>query len=123
MGSRNPNVTTLFEHCIYNEMILNFDQTVLGFKAPNRTTFTEKCAQSVLTANVDYKHQITGTCCINISCEFLPVQLIYSGVTERCHPKLKFPGSFHIIHSSTYWSNELILIDYLKKIIFRYLGK
>ena len=36
---------------------------------------------------------------------------------------MKFPGSFHIIHSSNYWSNEPILIDYLKKLIFPYLEK
>ena len=31
-----------FEHSIHNEMILNFDQTLLGFTAPNRATFPEK---------------------------------------------------------------------------------
>ena len=78
---------------------------------------------SVPIANVNYKDQITGTFCVNISGEFLPIELIYSGVTERCHPKKKFPGSFYITHSSNYWSNEPILIDYLIKIIFPYLEK
>ena len=106
----------LFEHSI-------FDQTPLGFTAPNKATFTERGAHSVPIANVDDKRQITGTFCVNMPGEFLPIQLIYAGVTDRCHPKVKFPESFHITHSSNHWSNEPIVIEYLKKIIFPYLEK
>ena len=49
--------------------------------------------------------------------DFLPVQLIYGGVTDKCHPKIKFPKSFHITHSQNHWSNEDIVVEYLKKII------
>ena len=65
-------------------------QTPLGFTTPNKATFAEKGAKSVPIANVDDKRQITGTFSVNISGEFLPFQLIYSGVTDRCHPKVKF---------------------------------
>ena len=82
-------------------------------------------------ADVDEKHQITGTFCVNILGEFLPVQLIYSDVTDRCHPKVKFPGSFHITQSSNHCSNRLycyrlkniVIYCYLKKRIFTYLEK
>ena len=46
-------------------MILNFDQTVLGFTAPNKSTFTGKGVHSVPTANVDDKRQIVATFCVN----------------------------------------------------------
>ena len=74
-------------------------------------------------ANIDDKRQITGTFCVNIMGDFLPIQLIYSGTTDRCHPRVKFPESFHITHSSNHWSNEAIVIEYLKKITFPYLKK
>ena len=45
-----------FKHNIQKEMILNFDQTVLGFTAWNKSVFTGKGAHSVTTANVDDKH-------------------------------------------------------------------
>ena len=32
---------TVLDHNIHNDMILNFDQTPLGFTAPNKTTYTE----------------------------------------------------------------------------------
>ena len=102
-------------------MILNFDQTVLGFTAPNKSTFTGKGVHSVTIANVDDKRQITATFCVNIVGDFLPVQLIYGGVTDKCHPKVKFPESFHIIHSQNHWPTKDIVIEYLKKIIFPYI--
>ena len=102
-------------------MILNFDQTVLGFTAPNKSTFTGKGVHSVPIANVDHKRQITASFCVNIVGDFLPVQLIYRGVTDKCHPKVKFPESFHITHSQNHRSNEDTVMEYLKKIIFPYI--
>ena len=81
----------LFSNSIRNEMILNFDQTPLGFTAPNKTTFVEKGAQSVRIGNIDDKYQMTDNFCVSISCEFLLIQRIYFDVTYRCHPKMKLP--------------------------------
>ena len=89
----------IFVYKIQKEMILTFDQTVLGFTALNKSTFTGKGVHSIPIANVDDKRQITATFCVNIVGDFLPVQLIYGGVTDKCHPKVKFPESFHITPS------------------------
>ena len=110
-----------FEHKIQKEIILNFDQIALGFTAPNKSIFTGKEVHSVPVANVDDKRQITATFCVNIVGGFLPVQLIQGGVTDTCHPKVKFPESFHITHGQNYWSNKGIVMEYLKKIIFPYI--
>ena len=71
-------------------MILNFDQTPLGFTAPRKSTFTGKGVHSVPIANVDDKRQITATFCLNIVGNFLPLQLIYGGTTDKLYPKVKF---------------------------------
>ena len=105
----------IFEHKIQKEMILNFDQTALGFTAPNESTFTGKGVHSVPIANVDHKRQITASFCVNIVGDFLPVQLIYRGITDKCHPKVKFPESFHITHSQNHWSNEDIRYEVPKE--------
>ena len=88
-----------FEHKIHNDLILNFDQTALGFTSPAKTTFTEKNAETVPIANLDDKRQITGTLVSNLSGEFLPIQLIYTGKTDLCHPKVEFTKGFDITHS------------------------
>ena len=84
----------VLEHKIHNDLILNFDQTPLGFSCPAKTTFTEKNAETVPIRNLDDKRQITGTFVVNLSREFLPIQLIYTGKTDLCHPKVEFPKSF-----------------------------
>ena len=45
----------IFEQKTQKEMNLNFDQTALGFTAPNRSTFTGKEVHYVPSANVDDK--------------------------------------------------------------------
>ena len=58
---------------------------------------------------------------MSLTGEFLLVQLIYKGLTDRCHPKVKFLKGFHITHSPNHWSNEKIHLEYLQKTIFPYI--
>ena len=101
-------------------MILNYDQTALGFTASNKSTFTEKGVHSVPIASLDDKRQITATLCVNTVDDFLPVQFIYGEVIDKCYPKVKFLESFDTTHSQN-WANEDIVMEYLKKIIFSYI--
>ena len=41
----------VFEHKIHNDLILNVDQTPLGFTCPAKTTFKEKNAEIVPIGN------------------------------------------------------------------------
>ena len=66
-------------------MILNFDQTARGFTSRNKSTFTGKGVHSVPTENVDHKRQITATFCVKIVGNFLPVEVIYGSVTDKCN--------------------------------------
>ena len=87
---------TIFEHRIQKEMILNFDQTALGFTALNKSTFTGKGLHSVPIANIEDKRQITATFiedkrqitatfCVKTVGNFLPVEVIDGGVTDKCN--------------------------------------
>ena len=71
-----------------------------------------------ILGTADYQ-QITGTFSVTMSGNFLPIQLIYKGKTNRCHPKYNFPESFHVTH----WSNEQTSIDLIQKIILPYAPK
>ena len=73
-----------FEYSIHYEMVLNFYETPRGFTAPNKATFAEKGAQSAPIFYVNDKREITDTFCVNISGEFLPIQLIYSSCYRLC---------------------------------------
>ena len=75
----------IFEHRIQKEMILNSDQTARGLTALNKSTFTGKGVHSVPTANVDDKRQVTATFCVKIVGNFLPIEVIYGSVTDKCN--------------------------------------
>ena len=79
---------------------------------------TCKVSKSVPITNVDDKSQITVTSCVSLSGEFLSVQLIYGGLTDRCFPNIKFLNSFHFTHWNSHWSNEKIILNYLHKVKF-----
>ena len=90
---------------------------------PVKTTFTERNAETVPIGNLDDKRQITGTFVVNLSGEFLPIQLIYTGKTDLCHPKVEFPKVFDITHSPNHWANKEIVMSLLKKIAFPCVNK
>ena len=51
--------------------------------------------------------QRTGTFTVNADGDFLPMQLIYAGQTDRCHPNgINFPERFNITHTPNHWSCE-----------------
>ena len=85
---------------------------LLDSQLPNKSASTGKGVHSVSIVNVDDKRQIAATISVNIVGDFLPVQLIYEGVTDKYH---------YISHSQNYWSNEDVVMEYLKKIIFPYI--
>jgi len=53
----------------------------------------------------------------------LPLQLIYKGKTNRCHPRHDFPADWHITHSPKHWSTEETMIQYVENIIMPYIER
>ena len=83
----------------------------------------DRNSETVPIGNLDNKRQITGTFVINLSGEFLPIQLIYTGTTDLCHPKVNFPTGFDVTHSANHWANEEKVISLLNKIVFPFVQK
>ena len=59
---------------------------------------------------------------LNISWRVLPLQIIYGGKTDRCHPKdVRFPSGFCISHNEKHWSNEEETIKLIDMVIVPYI--
>ena len=69
------------------------------------------------------KRQITATFSASLDGNFLPMQILYQGKTDRSHPKYKFPDGFDIFHTPNHWANEETCIRFFQKIIFPYVNK
>ena len=76
----------------------------------------------VEVARVSDKRLITAVFCSLLTGAFLPVQVIYQGKTNRCHPHYQFPPDWDITHSPTHWSKEETMIQYVENIIIPYVA-
>ena len=65
----------------------------------------------------------SATFAASLDGNFLPMQILYQGKTDRSHPKYKFPDGFDIFHTPNHWANEEICLRLFEKIIFPYIKK
>ena len=55
--------------------------------------------------------------CGSLVGELLPLQFIYGGKTNRCHPAYQFPEDWLICHSQNHWANKDTMLKYVWKVI------
>ena len=73
------------------QLILNWDRTGLHLVPASNWTIANKGSKRVEMKGIEDKRQITAVFCGTLCGEFLPIQLIYTGKTDRCHPSYSFP--------------------------------
>ena len=96
---------------IPKELVLNFDQTPLSYITVGNNTLEFEGAKSVPMKGKGKGKQITGNCTVSAIGRFLPMQLIYTGKTIRCHLQgIEFPPGFDVTYSHNHWSNEELAI-------------
>lgn len=104
------------------ELILNWDQTGICMVPSTSWTMDRRGLKWVELPGANDKQQITAVFCASIVGDFLPVQLIYKGKTEWCHPKYQFPAGWHITHSQKHWSTEQTMLEYIDHIVLSYIA-
>lgn len=55
-----------------------------------------------------------------MSGELLPLQLLYQGKTNRCHPHYSYPSGFDVWHTPNHWANEETTMQFTNNIILSY---
>ncbi len=105
---------------IPNELIFNWDHTGVQIVPSSSWTYDKKGSKKVEVTGLDDKRQITAVVCGTLSGEVLPMQLIYTGKTSACLPKIKFPPGWHITCTPNHWSNEQKTKEYIQQIILPY---
>ena len=87
------------------ELVLNWDQTGIRL-VPVSNHMDRQDLKRVEVAGIKDKRLITAVFCGSLTSDFLPMQIVYKGKTERCHPKYDFPIDCSITHSPNHWSTE-----------------
>ena len=89
-------------HNIPDSPIINLDQTGVKLVPVGDWTMAAKGSRRVEVIGLADKRQITATFAASLDGNFLPMQILYQGKTDRSHPKYKFPDGFDIfIHPIT----------------------
>ena len=108
-------------HTISSSLVPNWDQTGINVVPSADYTMEQRGSKWIEIADYQDKRQITATFVATLSGEFLPIQILYAGKTDRCLPKHQFPASFDVYHTANHWSNEETVIRFVRKIIIPYI--
>lgn len=104
-------------------MIINLDETGLSLVPVFHWMLEQQGAATVTIAGVDNKREITTIVAASIIGDLLPLQLLYTGTTERCHPSIVFPNDCDSWYSSDHWANKTTTMCYIDKILKIFLQK
>ena len=110
-------------HSIPQALIINLDETGLKLVPVSSWTLEQEGTAKIKVAGVDDKREITGVVAASMAVEMVPLQLLYTGVTDRCQPTFQFPDDWDIWHSSNHWANESTTLRYIDKVLKPYVHK
>ena len=108
---------------IPSDLIINWDQTSIQLVPTGDWTLNRAGERIIPIHNPDDKRQITAVIAATMTGEYLPIQLIYKGKTDRCHLKIAFPSDWDIFHSENHWSNENAMKRYFDRVFLPYIEK
>ena len=95
-------------------------QTGLNVVPASSWTMEEEGSRRVEIAGLGDKRQITATFAIAMCGAVLPVQILYTGKTPRCHASYAFPEGFDIWHTPNHWANTETTKRFISNIVVPY---
>lgn len=111
------------EHSIPETMIINWDQTPLKYVPTGQWTMDKRGSSKVSIAGLNDKRAITAVITCTAAGDMLPLQLIYPGKTDKCHPVAALPSGTDVTHNVSHFSTEATMLRYMDNIIAPYLQK
>ena len=114
-------VETVEQNSIPFELILNADQTPSSYVSVSKMTMAKQGETSVPIKSLTDKRNITLTFAVTFAGDFLPMQIIYGGKTDRSQPRgVVFPKGFHVTQNEKHWSNETETVNFIEQVINPY---
>ena len=109
---------TVKQYAILPQLIFNADQTPCSYVSVGKMTMAKKGDKSIPIKGLTDKRNITLTFVVSFTGEFLPMQIIYGGKTNRSQPRrIEFSKGFNVTQNPRHWSNEEETIKFIKHII------
>lgn len=99
------------------------DQTGVLLVPADLHTYEARGAKEVAVIGADDKRQITACVASSLAGDMLPLQLIFQGKTEQCHPPSTAAARaahVHITHSDNHWSNQQTMQQWITEVLLPY---
>ena len=84
------------------QLVINWDQTAMKIVPSSSWTMEKKGVKRVEIVAIDDKRQISTVLACTLNGTFLPIQMIFQGRTDKCHPHVSFPSDWHIPHTRNF---------------------
>jgi len=108
---------------VHPSLVVNMDQTGQNLVPSAAWTYEREGATSVSAIGAEDKRQITACLASSLHGDLLPLQLIFTGSTARCHPAATAASnaaSVHITHSSNHWSSLETMQEWITQVLLPY---
>ena len=105
------------------QLIINWDHAAIKYVPVSCWTQEKKGSKRVEIRGIDDKRQITAVLAGTLSGKFLPPQLIYSGTTSACLPKVEMPADWDVTFTHNHWAKESTMMCYSLNILLLYVEK
>ena len=84
-------------------------------------TVAKRGEKSVPIKGLTDKRNITLTFAVTFTGDFLPIQIIYKGKTDRSQPRgIVFPKGFHVTQNEKHWSNATKTVNFIEQVVNPY---
>lgn len=110
-------------HKVHPSLVVNMDQTGAHLAPVDNKTYSTRGSKEVMLIGADDKRQITACIASSLDGNLLPLQLIFQGKTDACHPSVTNAATAaraHITHSENHWSNLETMKAYITEVLMPY---
>uniref|UniRef100_A0A8C4QAG2 DDE-1 domain-containing protein n=1 Tax=Eptatretus burgeri TaxID=7764 RepID=A0A8C4QAG2_EPTBU len=111
------------EYKIPDDLIINWGQTGICMVPGGDWTVKKRRSRQGTISGIDDKCKLTVLLAVSKVGTMLPPQLIYTGKTDRCHPKINFPAGWDVTHTKSHCGTNEFMLRYVDKIIIPYAKK
>ena len=118
------------EWMIHQRLLVNSDQTQVVYAPGNRMTWNPTGEKQVAVVGVEEKRAFTLLVSVSADGSVLPFQAVYQGLTKRSLPNENAPSyhkatskgdfKFEFSGTSTYWSNQTTMRNFVDNILAPY---
>lgn len=110
-------------HDVHPSLVINLDQTGANLVPSSGWTYERKGSAAVAVIGAEDKRQITAVIASSLRGDLLPLQLVFTGKTDRCHPAVtaaSVAARVHLTHSDNHWSSQQTMKEWLEEVLQPY---